>query len=71
MLKASVVIGSLWQKMDGKVFIITREEDEQLFSLYGLLYYCQEVGTPYGIWASEDFIVGNMSPVNANFSPPA
>lgn len=64
-------IGSLWQKKEGGVFIITRERGEELFALHGFLLYCQEVGTPYGLWASPEFIIRSMTPVSANFSPTA
>ncbi len=70
-MRKDIEVGSLWQKKEGKIFIITREKSGELFAIHGFLYYCQEVGAPYGLWASPEFIIRSMTPVSANFSPTA
>lgn len=66
-----ISIGSVWQKPDGIIMIVTKEKNKDLESQYGELCYCQEIGDIGGLWASPDYIKSYWIRKSANFSPTA
>ena len=69
MPKQDIVVGDLWRR-DDKVFIVTREQDAVITSHHGTVYYCQEIGNPYGILFSPDYLNAYLQKV-PNFFPTA
>ena len=63
-----ILIGSVWKKKSGGIYVITKEKNEELFKQFGILRYCQEIGCVGGVWASEEFILNNMFEITPNFS---